>query len=350
VKHPAARREQACLFPTSGWREFSLIEAIRKISAASGSKDRLGIGDDASAHCPEPGCLELVTCDALIEGIHWEWAWCDPETLGRKAAAVNVSDIAAMGGVPRRAHLVLALPPGAKEKRVLGVVSGLVAELKKYGARLVGGDTNASPGPWMISLTLQGTVAEKHLLRRSGARAGDWLMVTGDLGGAAAGLYEVKHSRSPLRLISYAAQRLRSPIPRLAEARWLAQTGRVHALLDVSDGLASDVRRLCEAGRVGACLYAGHLPVAMDTRRMAKKMKQPAWTVALQGGEDYELLFAVKPQDAPALCRKMQARLGTACTLVGEVVPASQGLTLALPEGKMIKLPAGWEHNREVHG
>jgi thiamine-monophosphate kinase len=305
----------------------------------------LGIGDDASAHRPRAGELELVTCDALVEGVHWDWAWCDPESLGRKAAAVNLSDIAAMGGTPHRAHLVLALPPRAATAQVLGVVRGLVDELRQHGARLAGGDTNASPGPMMISLTLQGSVPEAQMLCRRGARPGDWLMVTGDLGAAAAGLLELRHAARPLRRESYAIHRLRRPTPRLAEGRWLAKSGKVSALLDVSDGLAGDVRRMCESSGVGAHLVAEHLPVALETRRVAGRFKRPAWDLALHGGEDYELLFAVRPAEAPGLCGLLKQRLGTSCTWVGQVTRAAQGLTLELPHGKTVPLPRGWEHN-----
>ena len=328
------------------WREFELIELIRRAAAGSGRRDCLEIGDDASGHRPEPGFLELVTCDALVEGVHWDFAWCDAETLGRKTAAVNLSDIAAMGGTPRRAHLALALPRNMKVTLVEKFIRGLVAELKNHGVILAGGDTNLSPGPMLISLTLQGVVRPKEMLCRSGARPGDWLMVTGDLGAAGAGLWELQHSPAPQRLKTYTVGRWRCPVPRVAEGRFLAQSGCVHALMDLSDGLAGDLRRLCAASRVGARIYAGQLPLAVGTRRTAAARRQPAWSLALQGGEDYELLFAVSPAAAPALAQGLRRRLGTPCTLVGEVLPTARGLSLVLPTGKSTPLPPGWEHNR----
>jgi thiamine-monophosphate kinase len=196
----------------------------------------------------------------------------------------------------------------------------------------------------MVSLTLQGVVRKKEMLRRRGARPGDWLLVTGDLGGAAAGLLELQRARNPQKLDTYPVQRWRRPMPRLAEGRYLGKSGRVHAALDLSDGLAGDLRRLCAASAVGARIYAEHLPLAESTRRTASARKQPAWSLALQGGEDYELLFAVPPAAAPVLADGLR-RLGTPCTLVGEVLPAARGLSLVLPGGKTAPLPLGWEHN-----
>ena len=247
--------------PIRGWREFELIAAIRRQSSASSSRDRLGIGDDASAHRPRPGYLELVTCDALIEGVHWEWAWCDPFSLGQKTAAVNLSDLAAMGGIPERAHLALALPRAFPKRSLQQFIRGLVGVLERHGAALVGGDTNASPGPMMITLMLQGAVLEKEMLTRSGARPGDCLMVTGHLGEAAAAL-RLYQKNARARIDPALRERLLHPVPRLAEGRWLARRGRVHALLDLSDGLAGDVRHLAEAGKVGVLLWAGQLPVS----------------------------------------------------------------------------------------
>jgi thiamine-monophosphate kinase len=327
------------------WHEFALIEQIRRAAGNAGRGGGLGIGDDASAHRPEKGRWEVVTVDALVEGVHWDFAWCNARTLGRRTAVVNLSDIAAMGAAPRRAHLVLVLPPATPAALVKEFVGGLVDELETYGARLVGGDTNATPGPMMVSLTLQGVVLKKEMLCRRGARPGDWLLVTGDLGAAAAGLWELQHAPHPHRLGTYPAQRWRCPVPRLAEGRFLAKSGRVHAALDLSDGLAGDLRRLCAASGVGARLYAEHLPLAESTRRAAQSRRLPPWSFALQGGEDYELLFAAPPAAAPALADGLR-RLGTACTLVGEVLPAAREMSLVLPGGKTVPLPPGWEHNR----
>jgi thiamine-monophosphate kinase len=198
----------------------------------------------------------------------------------------------------------------------------------------------------MVSLTVQGVVKPTEMLCRSGARPGDWLLVTGDLGSAGAGLWELQHAHAPQRLKTYTSERWRHPQPRLAEGRLLAQSRRVHALMDLSDGLAGDLRRMCAASGVGARIHAAHLPLAVATQRVAEARRQPAWSLALRSGEDYELLFAVPPAAAPALVGQIERRLGTSCSLVGEILPASQGVSLVLPSGKITALPPGWEHNR----
>jgi thiamine-monophosphate kinase len=302
------------------------------------------LGDDAAAYRPDPGLAEVVTCDALVEGVHWDFAWCTPRELGRKSAAVNCSDIAAMGGSPRRAYLSLALPARFSESAALEVVNGLAAELRRHGARLAGGDTVSSPGPMMLALTLQGTVRARELVSRSGAQPGDWLVVTGDLGAAAAGLRLAQ--KPSLRSAARAAviSRLLRPEPRLREARVLARSLRVTAMLDISDGLAGDLRRLTEASQVGARVRADRLPISSATRRAAGDLGEDALGLALSGGEDYELLFTLPPAAAPRLLKAVRIATGTRCTVVGEIVPARRGLKIIAAGGRESEWPAGWEH------
>jgi thiamine-monophosphate kinase len=331
--------------PGRGWREFDLIAAVRRQWSRTGPGDRLGIGDDAAAHRPPArGWLELVTCDALLEGVHWDFAWCTPREVGRKAAAVNCSDIAAMGGVPQRAYVTLALPPRTGERRALDLMAGLAGELARHGARLAGGDTVASPGPWAVSVTLQGVVRERELLTRSGARPGDALLVTGHLGAAAAGLALARRPgvRTPARRA--VQRRLLSPEPRLPEGRVLARSGRVHALLDLSDGLAGDLRRLCEASGVGARVHAARLPIAATTRLAARALRADPLDWALNGGEDYELLFALPLDRAARTAVEVTRRTGTPCTVIGVLTPPRRGLRLVRPSGREDAWPAGWEH------
>jgi len=330
--------------PARGWREFRLLADIRRRWSRLGPGDRLGLGDDAAAYRPEPGQLELVTCDALGEGVHWDFAWCTPREVGRKAAAVNLSDLAAMGGSPRRAYVSLALPPRTRERAALDLLAGLTGELARHGARLAGGDTVASSGPWWVSVTLQGVVPAAQLLTRAGARVGDVVLVTGQLGGAAAGLALAARPRVRTRARGAVLRRLLAPEPRLAEARVLARSGRVHALLDVSDGLAGDLRRLCEASRVGARIHADRVPLAPATRRAAHALGQDPLALALSGGEDYELLFTASPAHAAALAADVLRRTGTPVSVLGEILPARRGLRLVHPDGREVSWPQGWEH------
>ncbi len=328
----------------NSWQEFQLIDLIRQRSGRLGAGDKIGIGDDASAHYADSRKLELITCDALVEGVHWKSSWCDPESLGAKSAAVNLSDIAAMGGTPQRAFLVLALPAKTARPFIIRLIDGLVSELSRFGVRLAGGDTVLSPGPIMISLTLQGTAAAGAVIRRNGARPGDLLLVTGELGTAAAGLGMLRRPRLRTPVRDRLVQRWLRPQPRLREGTLLARSGQVHAMIDISDGLAGDTRRLIQASRTGACIFASQLPVSLAVRMAAPVLKCDPLELALSGGEDYELLFSCPSPYAPKLINTLRKRTGTICTVVGKILPQREGLYLIRPDGRRAELPPGWEH------
>lgn len=305
----------------------------------------LGIGDDAAAYVPTRTHLQLVTCDALVESVHWDFDWCTPRELGSKTAAVNLSDLAAMGGIPERAYLVLALPRAMRERSVHAFLDGITKTLALHGARLAGGDTVSSPGPMMVSLTLQGSVLKKEMLVRSGARPGDAILVTGYLGGAAAGLAWVRGRRPSGSAPREIMRRLNAPIPRLAAGRCLARSGRVHAALDLSDGLGTDLRRLAEASRVGAEVWTRALPVSTATRLAAAKLHLDPVRLAVAGGEDYELLFTCAEPDAPGLIRRLRTEAQTPCAVIGRILEQRAGVYLEEDAGKKISMPKGWEHN-----
>jgi len=322
-----------------------LIARIRRHAGKPGERDLLGIGDDAAGYVPEAGKLELVTTDALVEGVHWDFRWQTAESLGRKAAAVNLSDIAAMGGVPQRAYLTLALPRNAAVAKVDAFLKSFIQTMRTEGVRLAGGDTVASTGPWMISVTLQGVVSRNRMLTRDGARPGDLLLATGELGAAAAGLAVLKRSARPLGW-EEVARKFREPEARLAAGQSLAASGKVTAMLDLSDGLAGDLQRLAEASRVGARIYADLLPVSLATRMAGRMLAVEPLTWALTGGEDYELLMTCKPQHAGILIEKVRAESGVPVSIIGEIVPRRQGLTMRMPDSRIKPLPAGWEHGQ----
>ncbi len=328
----------------NSWQEFQIIDLIRQRSGRLGVRDQIGIGDDTSAHCVDPRKLELITCDALVEGVHWESPWCDPESLGVKSAAVNLSDIAAMGGTPQRAFLVLALPAKTARPFIIRLIDGLVGELSRFGVRLAGGDTVLSPGPIMVSLTVQGTAAAGAVIRRTGARPGDLLLVTGELGTASAGLGLLRRPRLRIPVRDRVVQRWLRPLPRLREGNLLAQSGKVRAMIDLSDGLAGDTRRLTQASQTGACIFASQLPVSLEARMAARALKCNPLDLALCGGEDYELLFSCPSPHAPKLINKLRKRTGTICTVVGKILPQREGLYLTRPDGCRVDMPSGWEH------
>lgn len=327
------------------WQEFQLIDWIRQRTQKQAIRKEIHIGDDASAYRTSGRMHELVTCDAMIEEVHWSWDWCDPQSLGYKIAAINLSDIAAMGGIPKRAHLALAIPRQQKKTVVQPMLRSMLKTLKQHHVVLVGGDTVLSPGPMMITLTLQGEVAPQEILLRSQAKKGDLLFVTGDLGAAAAGLDLLKRYKKVPSHYSVLTKKLLTPEPRLEVSRLLAQSGKVHALIDLSDGLAGDVRHLAKASRKGIRLYSEYIPISLATRLASQHMKKNPLSYALCGGEDYELLFTASPKHASEIFQIVQEKAKLSCHIIGCVDSKRKGLRQLLSNGKSAPLPMGWEHS-----
>ncbi len=324
----------------TGW-----IERLRETHAGVvGDGLAVSLGDDAALLDAEPGRQFVVTTDMLVEGIHFRHEWSDPYSIGWKAAAANLSDIAAMGADPSFAFLSLAFPPRETVEGMERLLDGFTDCLNRYGARLAGGDTNAAPVHLIVSVTLMGRVPAGRALLRHGARVGDALLVTGTLGDAAAGLallgeHGLARAEKKGRDLVLAHRR---PMPRVIAGRAARETGKVHAAMDISDGMAADLPKLCAASGVGARVDIAHLPVSDALRQAAKDMGRDPLDFALDGGEDYELLLAVPPQDAKSVQAAIEDT-GMACVVVGEVIKS--GLRLLTPDGER-DLPArgGWDH------
>lgn len=306
----------------------------------------LGPGDDAAVVRPRGGERLIVTTDLLAEGVHFSRAWATPRDLGWKLGAVNASDVAAMGGRPLWALLSLALPPDLEASFVGGLRRGLRAAARAFDFALVGGDTCASGGGVFLSLTLVGA-AGPRILRRRGARAGDLLFVTGDLGASSLGLTALaRYGRTRVpRLLARCARRHLHPEPRLAFGAALARAALATSAMDVSDGLSRDLGRLCAASGVGAEVEERRLPIRPATAAAARTLGAEAGLAALHGGEEYELLFAARPASAARIAA-LAKRLGIPVTLVGRIVPAARGMTLVrAADGGRVRLePRTWEH------
>jgi thiamine-monophosphate kinase len=288
----------------------------------------------------------LATCDVQVAGVHFVPEACDPYRLGRKVAAINLSDIAAVGGRPTHFLVSLALPADTAVSFVEALYDGISEEAARYGADVVGGNVSRS-SCLMVDLTLLGEVEPPNLIRRSGARPGDRILVTGRLGASAAGLAlllepSLQVDEADREAVLAAHQ---TPTPRLVEARAIAATGGVTAMIDVSDGLAADLGHICEASGVGALLRADALPVDGATRRVAQAAGTDPLEWALAGGEDYELLFTVRPDKVEEIRTALQQATGTGVSVLGEILPATEGCLLALPDGRRVPLAArGWKH------
>jgi len=240
--------------------------------------------------------------DTLVESVHFDVSWHPPDLLGRKAVSVNVSDIAAMGGKPCFVLLSLGLPAGFDHAWAQLLTSGITSGCREYGCMLVGGDTVCSPEGVVLTITVIGEMPENKVLYRRGAKIGDTVWVTGDLGSAAAGLALCQQGEAQLSAtFKPLVQRHLDPHARVKLAGLLAESGLVHSMMDLSDGLATDLSHLCRQSNVGARIIADQLPAHPFLTEAAQKCATDPLKWMISGGEDYELVFTSPPEAADAL-------------------------------------------------
>lgn len=304
--------------------EFGLIDWIRRHTPAP--TRGVGIGDDCAV-VEFDGAATLVTVDMLMDGRHFRLAEDGPEAVGRKAMSVNLSDVAAMAGVPRYAVVAVALPRGSAAEVARGLHEGLREMADRFGVALVGGDTNAWDGPLVVSVTLMGVATARGPRRRSAARVGDAIFVTGPLGGS---LFRGRHLR---------------PEPRVAEALALDEAGAVRAMIDLSDGLSSDLGHILqESGGLGAVIDADAVPIHPDAIDHARADGVPPLDHALNDGEDFELCFTAPADAADSLAASPPE--GVRLHRVGTIVEVP-GLRLRSADGRLTPLEArGFDHMR----
>lgn len=289
--------------------ERKLIERIRRTVRNDRSVVR-GIGDDCAVLSGEGKRFLLFASDMLVEKVHF-LRTAAPEAIGWKALAVNLSDVASMGGIPRHAVISIGLPPSTSVAFVDGLYRGLRRCAARFGVNLVGGDTDRA-SEVVLDVAILGEVERQRVVYRSGARAGDMLLVTGRLGGAV---------RSGRHL---------SFLPRVQEARAIGELVRPHAMMDLSDGLGPDLLRLCEASQVSAWVELAHLPLH----------KGSSVVQALTEGEDFELLLAVAPSDGERLLRWAPKNLRCGLHRIGQVLPRKRNVSMILQAPQRMKFPA----------
>ncbi len=331
--------------------EFGLIARLTA-GLASRPDVLVGVGDDCAVLDVGGERVLLATCDAQLEGQHFLLANATPEQIGRKAMAVNLSDIASMGGVPRYALVSLLLPADLSVGFIDGFYRGLRLEAERYGVLIVGGNITSAQG-FGVDITLLGQARREQVLLRSGARPGDVLLVTGTLGESAAGLHLLLHPELvvPALIAERLKQAHRVPVPRVPEGRVLASLGVVTAMLDISDGLAGDLGHLCEQSHVGAIVDEAALPIAKETYQAAQLVGRPALDWALSGGEDYQLLFTAPPAAALRIKDTLRVTTGTPVSVIGEILPPEAGLNLRARDGSVRPLVArSWDHLRNNPG
>jgi thiamine-monophosphate kinase len=317
--------------------EQLLIARVRRAVPQSAAV-RAGIGDDCAVLEVPRGQQLLVTTDFTLENVHFRRDWHAPEVVGRRCLMRGLSDIAAMGGRPLAAFLSLALPADLAQPWVDRFYRGLLELAREFRVAFAGGDTSQSPCGIQADIVVTGAVPRGQAILRSSARPGDRIYVTGELGGSAEAVHQLlKSPRKP-------AQKLRPadyprhfhPTPRLAQGEWLRRRGLASAMIDMSDGLSTDLDHICQESGVGAVIEAAAIPLA--------RVGRPAYSVslerALHGGEDYELLFTS--------AKKLPSRMaGIDVTQIGQIT-RGKAMTLALDNGRRQKLiPHGWEHFRK---
>lgn len=325
--------------------EKELIAQVRRM-AASATRGRTrrpnrailtGIGDDCAVLRLLAGRDSLVTTDFTLEGIHFRRDWHPAESVGHRCLTRGLSDIAAMGGEPVAAFLSLALPGDLPQSWVGRFVRSLVSLAERFGVALAGGDTAESPGGILADIIVVGAVPKGKAVLRSGARAGDRIYITGELGGSAAAVVQMR-ARPKKKLSPRDYGRHFYPEPRVEIGSILREKGFASAMIDTSDGLSTDLAHICEESGVGADLNAALIPRA----RVGKPAREVDLDLALHGGEDYELLFTV-----PTGKRIPSQIAGVALTQIGNIT-RTRGIFVNNPRRIGYELhPGGWEHFRK---
>lgn len=310
--------------------EFELLARIRERLPPAGHRVRLGSGDDAAISVPDGATATSV--DALVEGVHFHRHKAGLAQIGHKALATALSDLAAMGAEPGEAYVVLGVPEDLDEEGCLELLDGLSALAAATGTTLAGGDVTRAPALTLATTVVGHAAAPERLITRGGARPGDVLVVTGELGGAAAGLLLLEAGSDEDVLVA----RQLEPQPRLAAGRALAAAGAT-AMIDLSDGLGGDAGHLATASDVGLRIEASALPVAAGVAEVAAAAGTDPLQLVVSGGEDYELLAAL-PADRVDAAREAvaEAAPGLALTTIGAAVDG-EGVEIRQPGGELLK-------------
>ena len=328
--------------------EFGLIKHLTENIQLQNSSSKLGVGDDAAVLQFEEGLQTVITTDLLIEGIHFDLMYVPLKHLGYKAVVVNLSDIYAMNGTPKQITVSIATSNRFSVEALDDLYEGIYFACKKYGVDLIGGDTSSSTKGLIISVTAIGECREENLTKRSGAKENDLLCVSGDLGGAYLGLQLLEREKriyleNPevqpnLEGQSYIVGRQLKPEARKDVIELLRSLNvKPTSMIDISDGLSSEILHLCEASRTGCRLYEEKIPIAEETYQMGMKFNIDPTTCALNGGEDYELLFTVDQDDYE------KVKNNPDISIIGNITAKEKGTLLITKGNNIYPLTAqGW--------
>ena len=324
--------------------EFGLIERFSGQFLKDLQPGVIGIGDDAAVIPQDEENSLLVTTDMLIEDTHFLRSAIPPADLGHKALAVNLSDIAGMGGKPAYVFLSLGLPPDLDVAWVDQFFAGLRALAEQHAVRLLGGDTTKSLAGIVVNITALGTIANRHIKLRSAARPGDLVCVTGNLGDSGAGLRLLLEQKPRDADAEILISRHHRPAPHVREGQSLGARTDVHAMMDVSDGIDSDLKRIIEKSGCGMDIDLGRLPLSDELKRVCRMHQWDASELAVAGGEDYCLLLTIPPAEFATLAADFSKAFHRPLAAIGEVT-ANAGVLRYLAQGTPRHFDnRGWDH------
>jgi thiamine-monophosphate kinase len=325
--------------------EFGFIKKISRGCLIRPESVIKSIGDDAAAFTTDPDQISLITTDLLVERIHFLRNAISGFDLGYKSLAVNLSDIAAMGGTARESFVSIAIPEDCPLDYLEAVYDGMKTLATKFDVNILGGDTTRSKIDLVINVAVYGTIAREEMLCRDAARPGDIIYSTGCLGDSKAGLHLILNSipTDSAQWRNLLRTHLR-PVPHLAEGRFLAQQPAVNAAIDTSDGLSSDLGHIAEQSGVGAVLDSDQIPVSSNLKVFCEQFNFDPVEYALSGGEDYTLLCTVSPQKAGAIAKNFQKKFNRPLFRIGEITAAKE-MKINYPDGSSRPVaPSGWNH------
>ncbi|RMH72665.1 MAG: thiamine-phosphate kinase [Gemmatimonadetes bacterium] len=326
--------------------EFNFIDLIKEKAIVHPDHVITGIGDDSAIFQSDRNRVNAISTDTLVEGIHFVRDQVTPYDVGLKALAVTLSDLAAMGARPAHALMNLSVPPDIELAYLEQLFAGFYDLALIYNINLIGGDLTASRRDITISVTVVGDVSRRRALHRNGAQPGDKLLVTGTLGNSAAGQMllskslEFTNESARERLIKAHTQ----PKPYIFEGEFIAESGCATSMIDISDGLSSDLNHIVNQSQVSAQIYASKLPSSDELRSFCDATGTNPLELLLHGGEEYSLLFSLKPVQADLFIASYQHRFNSHITVIGEIVEG-YGMQLIDATGKSTEIePAGWDH------
>jgi thiamine-monophosphate kinase len=319
--------------------EFGLIDLIKKQAFSKDKRVLVNIGDDAAVIKPSPDKLLIFTTDTLMEKVHFDLRYFTFEQVGWKAMVANLSDVAAMGGLPKFGLVTIGISKSISVENVISIYKGMIKVAKRYKCKIIGGDTLFSPRGMFISITLLGEVEKRFLVKRSGAKNGDLICVTGDLGEAQAGLEFLK--RYPHQKPALVRKHL-TPLPRINEARILIRNLKISSMIDISDGLSSELFHLTEESHLGAVIYEAKIPISPNGIKTGDLLKRSPLLWALSSGEEYELLFTIGKKELSDL-EKIKKEVKV--SVIGEMQDKKGSVFLIEKSGRRRRLKkSGFTH------